>query len=48
MDEIIESVLEKTGGKERSIRWFREKVKELGDIPPRQLVREGRISPTQP
>ena len=32
MDEIIESVLEKTGGKERSVRWFREKVKELGEF----------------
>ena len=44
MAEIIESVLEKTGGKERSVRWFREKVRELGEVPPRQLVREGRVS----
>ena len=44
MAEIIESVLEKTGGKERSVRWFREKVKELGEIPPRQLIREGKIN----
>tara|TARA_E500000178_G_scaffold128160_1_gene127958 strand:+ start:2761 stop:3351 length:591 start_codon:yes stop_codon:yes gene_type:complete len=48
MAEIIENILEKTGGKDRSIRWFRDKIKELGDIPPRQLVREGRVSPTRP
>lgn len=44
MAEIIDGILEKTGGKERSVRWFRQKVKELGDIPPAQLVREGYIT----
>tara|TARA_B100000900_G_C20415697_1_gene648759 strand:+ start:127 stop:699 length:573 start_codon:yes stop_codon:yes gene_type:complete len=44
MAEIIDGILEKTGGKERSIRWFRQKVKELGDVPPAQLVREGVIT----
>ena len=44
MAEIIESVLEKTGGKERSVRWFRQKVKELGDVPSAQLVREGFVT----
>lgn len=44
MAEIIESVLEKTGGKDRSVKWFRQKVKELGEVPPRQLIREGRIT----
>ena len=44
MADIIGSVLEKTGGKDRSIRWFREKVKELGDVPPRQLIREGYVT----
>jgi len=44
MAEIIESVLEKTGGKDRSIKWFRQKVRELGEVPPRQLIREGRIT----
>jgi hypothetical protein len=44
MADLIGSVLEKTGGKDRSIRWFREKVKELGDVPPRQLIREGYVT----
>ena len=44
MAEIIEGILEKTGGKERSIRWFRQKVRELGDIPSATLVREGYIT----
>lgn len=44
MAELIESVLEKSGGKDRSIRWFRDKVRELGDVPSRQLVREGLIA----
>jgi hypothetical protein len=44
MAELIEGILEKTGGKDRSIRWFRDKVKELGDVPSRQLVREGLIN----
>ena len=45
MAEIIESILNKTGGKERSVRWFREKVKELGEVPSRTLIREGRVGP---
>ena len=44
MAEIIEGILEKTGGKERSIRWFRQKVRELGDIPSATLVREGYVT----
>tara|TARA_B110000503_G_C7091985_1_gene389826 strand:+ start:207 stop:797 length:591 start_codon:yes stop_codon:yes gene_type:complete len=44
MSEIIDNILEKTGGKDRSVRWFREKVKELGDVPSRQLVREGYVT----
>jgi hypothetical protein len=44
MADIIEGVLEKTGGKDRSIRWFRDKVRELGEVPPRQLVSEGKIT----
>lgn len=44
MADLIQSVLEKTGGKDRSVRWFREKVKELGDVPSRQLIREGIIT----
>ena len=44
MADIIGNVLEQTGGKDRSIRWFRDKVRELGDVPPRQLIREGRVT----
>jgi len=44
MAEIIDSILEKTGGKDRSIRWFRDKVRELGQVPSRQLVSEGYVT----
>jgi hypothetical protein len=44
MADLIGDILEKTGGKDRSIRWFRQQVKELGDVPSRQLVREGYVT----
>jgi len=44
MAEIIEGILEKTGGKERSVRWFRDKVRQLGDVPSATLVREGYVT----
>ena len=44
MTELIDGILKKTGGKDRSIRWFREKVKELGEVPPQTLVREGLVT----
>jgi len=39
----FDDLLEKTGGKDRSVRWFRDKIKELGTPPARQLVSEGLI-----
>jgi hypothetical protein len=39
----FEELQEKTGGKDRSVRWFRDKIKELGTPPQRQLIREGLI-----
>lgn len=45
MADIIGNILEQTGGKDRSIRWFRDKVREMGDVPPRQLIREGIVTP---
>jgi len=44
MAELIDEILEKTGGKDRSVRWFRDKVRELGEIPPQRLVREGFVT----
>ena len=40
----FDDLLEKTGGKERSVQWFRNKIKEMGEPPTRQLVSEGLIS----
>ena len=40
----FEDLLEKTGGKERSVRWFRDKIREMGEPPTRQLVAEGLLS----
>ena len=44
MADIIGNILEKSGGKDRSIRWFRQQVKELGEVPSRQLIREGVVT----
>ena len=40
----FDDLLEKTGGKDRSVRWFRDKIREMGEPPTRQLVSEGLIS----
>jgi hypothetical protein len=40
----FDDLLEKTGGKERSVQWFRNKIREMGEPPTRQLVSEGLIS----
>jgi len=40
----FDELLEKTGGKERSVRWFRDKIREMGEPPTRQLVTEGLLS----
>jgi hypothetical protein len=40
----FDDLLEKTGGNERSVRWFRDKINELGVPPTGQLIREGLVS----
>lgn len=37
----FEELQKKTGGKDRSVRWFREKIKDMGTPAPRELIREG-------
>ena len=39
----FEELEKKTGGKDRSVRWFREKIKDMGTPAPRELIREGVI-----
>jgi hypothetical protein len=34
-----------TGGREKSIRWFRDKIRDFGTPPPLQLVNEGEVRP---
>lgn len=40
----FDDILKKTGGKERSVRWFREKVRELGTPTDRKLISEGIVT----
>ena len=40
----FDELLEKTGGNERSVDWFRKQIREMGLPPTRQLVSEGLIS----
>ena len=44
MADLIGDILEKSGGKDRSVRWFREQVRQLGAVPSRQLIREGLVT----
>src|SRR6056300_1729935 len=40
----FDDLLEKTGGNERSVAWFRKQIREMGVPPSQQLIREGLIS----
>ena len=44
--EFIQRVLDETRGQERSVSWFRKKIKEFGTPTSRELVREGKRSNT--
>lgn len=37
----FEELEKKTGGKDRSVRWFRDKIREMGTPAPSTLIREG-------
>ena len=40
--EFIQKVVEATGGKDRSISWFQNKIREFGSPTSAQLIREER------
>ena len=40
--EFIQKVIEATGGKDRSVSWFQNKIKEFGSPTSAQLIREGK------
>ena len=44
--EFIQKVLDETRGQERSVSWFRKKIKEFGTPKSAELVREGKRSNT--
>ena len=44
--EFIQKVLDETMGQERSVSWFRKKIKEFGTPKSAELVREGKRSNT--
>ena len=44
--EFIQRVLDETRGQERSVSWFRKKIKEFGAPKSAELVREGKRSNT--
>ena len=44
--EFIQRVLDETRGQERSVSWFRKKIKEFGTPKSAELVREGKRSNT--
>ena len=43
MADAVDKIVEQAGGRDLSIRWFRKQVKELGDINPREQLREGKL-----
>jgi len=40
MADAVDKIVEQAGGRDLSIRWCRKQVKELGDINPREQLRE--------
>ena len=44
--EFIQKVLDETRGQERSVSWFRKKIREFGAPTSSELVREGKRSST--
>ena len=44
--EFIQKVLDETRGQERSVSWFRKKIREFGAPTSTELVREGKRSST--
>ena len=40
--EFIQRVLDETRGQERSVSWFRKKIKEFGAPTSTELIREGK------
>lgn len=42
----FDEILERSGGNERSVRWFRNQIRELGTPAPRQLISEGKVRAT--
>ena len=43
MTDAVDKIVEQAGGRDLSIRWFRKQVRELGDINPREQLREGKL-----
>jgi len=41
VSNYIQEVMKAAGGRNRSTAWFRNKIKELGDPTPNQLIRDG-------
>ena len=39
----FDEILERSGGNERSVRWFRDQIRELGTPPPKRLISEGKV-----
>ena len=43
VSNYIQEVMKAAGGRNRSTAWFRNKIKELGDPTPSQLIRDGDV-----
>ena len=46
VSNYIQEVMKAAGGRNMSTAWFRNKIKELGDPTPSQLLRDGDVSST--
>ena len=44
----IQQVMKTAGGRPKSVQWFRNKIKELGDPTPSQLIRDGQVRSGRP
>jgi len=44
----IQQVMKAAGGRPKSVQWFRDKIKELGEPKPSQLIRDGKVRSGRP
>ena len=48
VSNYIQQVMKAAGGRPKSVQWFRQKIRELGEPKPTQLIRDGQVRSGRP